>query len=434
MERIVGVSYRLRRKIGAGSFGEIYSAEEVQTHRRVAVKLESVAARVPQLCYEAKLYQLLQGGVGVPRLFWHGSEELHNVLVIELLGKSLEDLFVKCHRRFTLKTVLMLADQMLTSVEYVHNKNFIHRDIKPDNFVMGTGNTAGQVFLIDYGLAKKYRDQYTHAHIPYVEGKSLTGTARYASVGALRGAEQSRRDDLEALGYVWIYLLRGSLPWMGLTGRNQQQKYDRICNLKKQTAFEDLCRGQPTEFVSYFQAVRALQFADRPKYAELRAIFRSLFVRQGFVCDYQYDWNHEASAPQVAPIPISLTLASQLVAKRESSQIEAPPKKTEQLPQTAMPRRQSVSRRAAAQPPEVGIVPKRRTDSAMRKWTAMGSRAKQSGEDENRVLPYCPKAKEKKMAQPARGITPRRIAGDASGRRTMLPSWMKSQIEGNVHH
>jgi serine/threonine protein kinase len=116
MERIVGGCFRLTRRIGAGSFGEIYSAENIQTHRRVAVKLENVRSRVPQLRYEAKLYQIFQGGTGIPRLFWHGAEDLHNIMVIELLGKSLEDLFVKCHRRFTLKTVLMLADQMLSCV------------------------------------------------------------------------------------------------------------------------------------------------------------------------------------------------------------------------------------------------------------------------------------------------------------------------------
>lgn len=298
MDRIVGSHYRLKRRIGAGSFGEIYSAENVRSRRRVAVKLESVRSKVPQLAYESKLYTIFSGGTGIPRLHWYGTEENHNIMVIDLLGKSLEDLASVHHHKFSLKTVLMLCDQMISCVEYIHHKNFIHRDIKPDNFVMGIGSQSSQVFIIDYGLAKKYRDQHTHVHIPYVQGKSLTGTARYASVAALSGIEQSRRDDLESLGYVWMYLLRGSLPWMGLNGKDQKQKYDRICQVKSRTTFESLCEGFPHEFVDYFNMVRSLKFADKPNYSELRKLFRDLFVKQGFVYDYQYDWVKEKAEPR----------------------------------------------------------------------------------------------------------------------------------------
>ena len=320
MDRIVGGHYRLRRRIGAGSFGEIYSAENTRSHRRVAVKLESVKTRVPQLSYESKLYSIFSGGTGIPKLHWYGTEDSHNIMVIDLLGKSLEDLFVHCHHRLSLKTVLMLADQMISCVEFIHNKNFIHRDIKPDNFVMGVGNSATQVFIIDYGLAKKYRDQHTHMHIPYVEGKSLTGTARYASVGALRGVEQSRRDDLESLGFVWMYLLKGTLPWMGLNGRDQKQKYDRICDVKAKTSFEDLCRGFPNEFVRYFQIVRALRFTEKPNYAELRQMFRDLFIREGFVYDYKYDWCKEG--PKSLQVPMSMPRRLEKEEKEESKEKE----------------------------------------------------------------------------------------------------------------
>ncbi|OHT02334.1 CK1 family protein kinase [Tritrichomonas foetus] len=304
MDRIVGSHYRLRRRIGAGSFGEIYSAENTRSRRRVAVKLESVRTRVPQLSYESKLYAIFSGGTGIPRLHWYGTEDSHNIMVIDLLGKSLEDLFVYCHHKLSLKTVLMLVDQMISCVEFIHNKNFIHRDIKPDNFVMGLGSNSTQVFIIDYGLSKKYRDQHTHVHIPFVEGKSLTGTARYASVGALKGAEQSRRDDMESLGFVWLYLLRGSLPWMGLNGRDQKQKYDRIRDVKAKTSFEDLCQGFPEEFVKYFHDVRNLKFTEKPRYSEYRQMFRDLFMREGFVYDYKYDWCRDSPRP-VPPKPMA---------------------------------------------------------------------------------------------------------------------------------
>uniref|UniRef100_H0VV76 non-specific serine/threonine protein kinase n=1 Tax=Cavia porcellus TaxID=10141 RepID=H0VV76_CAVPO len=130
---------------------------------------------------------------------------------MDLLGPSLEDLFNFCSRRFTMETVFTLADQMISRIEYVHTKNFIHRDIKPDNFLMGIGRHCNKLFLIDFGLAKKYRDNRTRQHIPYREDKNLTGTARYASINARLGIEQSRRDDMESLGYVLMYFNRTSL-------------------------------------------------------------------------------------------------------------------------------------------------------------------------------------------------------------------------------
>ncbi|KAK5606008.1 Casein kinase I isoform alpha [Crenichthys baileyi] len=138
-EFIVGGKYKLVRKIGSGSFGDIYLAINITNGEEVAVKLESQKARHPQLLYESKLYKILQGGVGIPHIRWYGQEKDYNVLVMDLLGPSLEDLFNFCSRRFTMKTVLMLADQMISRIEYVHTKNFIHRDIKPDNFLMGIG-------------------------------------------------------------------------------------------------------------------------------------------------------------------------------------------------------------------------------------------------------------------------------------------------------
>ncbi|GAB2269220.1 Casein kinase 1-like protein 1 [Dionaea muscipula] len=290
MEPRVGNKFRLGRKIGGGSFGEIYLGTNVQTNEEVAIKLESVKTKHPQLLYESKLYKLLQGGTGIPNVKWFGVEGDYNVLVIDLLGPSLEDLFNFCSQKLSLKTVLMLADQMINRVEFVHSKSFLHRDIKPDNFLMGLGRRANQVYMIDFGLAKKYRDSSTHQHIPYRENKNLTGTARYASMNTHLGIEQSRRDDLESLGYVLMYFLRGSLPWQGLKAGTKKQKYEKISEKKVSTSIEALCRCYPTEFASYFHYCRSLRFDDKPDYAYLKSLFRDLFIREGFQFDYVFDW------------------------------------------------------------------------------------------------------------------------------------------------
>lgn len=211
-------------------------------------------------------------------------------MVLDLLGPSLEDLFNYCGRRFQLKTVLMLADQLLGRLEYVHTKSFIHRDVKPDNFLIGLGKRQSVIHIIDFGLAKKYRDPRSHQHIPYRENKNLTGTARYASINTHIGIEQSRRDDLESLGYVLMYFIRGSLPWQGLKANTKKQKYERIMDRKMSTSTEQLCKGYATEFRSYFEYCRSLRFEDRPDYAYLKRLFKELFYRKGFQYDNMFDW------------------------------------------------------------------------------------------------------------------------------------------------
>ncbi|ESQ56188.1 hypothetical protein EUTSA_v10025130mg [Eutrema salsugineum] len=287
IDHVIGGKFKLGRKLGSGSFGELYLGINIQTGEEVA---EPVKTRHPQLQYESKIYMFLQGGTGVPHLKWFGVEGEYSCMVIDLLGPSLEDLFNYCNRKFTLKSVLMLADQLICRIEYMHSRGFLHRDIKPDNFLMGLGRKANQVYIIDYGLAKKYKDLQTQKHIPYRENKNLTGTARYASVNTHLGIEQSRRDDLESLGYVLMYFLRGSLPWQGLKAGTKKQKYDKISEKKMLTPVEVLCKSHPSEFTSYFHYCRSLRFEDKPDYSYLRRLFRDLFIREGYQLDYVFDW------------------------------------------------------------------------------------------------------------------------------------------------
>jgi len=291
----LGGRYCLGRKLGSGSFGEIYFVVDAHTGDELAVKLEAVNSKYPMLLFEAKVTKHMQGAPGFAKVQYFGVEGDYNVMVMDLLGPSLEDLFNLCQRRFSLKTVAMIADQMLYRIEHLHSKSFIHRDIKPDNFLMGTGKKDTVLHLIDLGLAKKYRDPKTLQHIPFAEGKSLTGTARYASLNAHIGVEQSRRDDLEAIGYVLMYFNRGKLPWQGIQAPTKEVKYQKIKEVKMETPIEALCEGYPEVFSTYLKYCKALRFEDRPDYAYLRGLFKNLYQQEGFVNNGMFDWSQPST-------------------------------------------------------------------------------------------------------------------------------------------
>jgi casein kinase 1 len=245
MELRVGGKFRLGRKIGCGAFGQVYLGTNVQTSEEVAIKLENVGIRTPQLIYECKLYKILEGGVGVPKVHWYGVEGDYNVMVMDLLGPSLEDLFCFCNRQFGIKTVLMLADQMINRIEYVHSKNLVHRDIKPDNFTIGLGRKANQIHVIDFGLSKKFRNQRSQDHIPYREGKSLIGTPRYVSINAHRGIEQqsSRRPRVNRLCIDVFLSWKSSVA--GDSSPLQKGKVRQDHGKKNQQSTQRIVRGLP---------------------------------------------------------------------------------------------------------------------------------------------------------------------------------------------
>lgn len=289
---IVGNNFRVGKKIGEGSFGVVFEGTKLSTSQPVAIKFEPRKSDAPQLRDEYRSYRTLNGTPGVPQVHHFGQEGLHNVLVIDLLGPNLEDLFDMCGRKFTTKTVCMAAKQMVTRVQAIHEKSLIYRDIKPDNFLIGVigTKTANTIHVIDFGMAKHYRDPKTKIHIPYRERKSLSGTARYMSINTHLGREQSRRDDLESLGHVFMYFLRGGLPWQGLRAATNKQKYEKIGEKKQTTAISELCEGYPEEFGIYMNYVRKLGFEEVPDYAFLRDLFDKVLAHQGDVDDGIFDW------------------------------------------------------------------------------------------------------------------------------------------------
>jgi len=287
---VVGGSYTLQDRLGGGSFGQLYSAIHRGTGTLLAVKLEQKSSRVSSLPREAKIMFDMVGEPGFATAYSYGKEESFNFLVMDLLGFNLEKLLKICGHQFSLKTVLMMADQMLTRIESLHKQGFIHRDIKPENFCMGKEDKDHTVFLIDFGLARSYKDE-NGQHIAYREKKGLVGTARYASINTHLGVEQSRRDDLEAIGYILVYFLKGELPWQNIKTKDKQEKYKLIADIKMMTSTEVLCKDLPEEFATYMNYVKGLGFTDNPNYKYMKKLFRTLFIQKNYSMNYSYDWS-----------------------------------------------------------------------------------------------------------------------------------------------
>lgn len=285
----VGGKYRICKKIGEGSFNEIYQGSDIFDNSEVAIKLEHNSIKYPQLLFESRLLKTIPG-IGIPKVYWAGISGEYNVMVFELLGNNLEELFQNCEKQFSLKTVLMITIQILDRIRHLHINKYIHRDIKPQNFSIGKGENEHIIYLIDYGLAKRYREEYTNFHIPLRQNIKLTGTIRYASCNAINKKELSRRDDMESIGYLLIYLLKGSLPWQGLKIKQKSEKYSKIREIKMTIETNKLCEGLPEEFGEYIDLVKNLEFEEEPDYSRYINMFNELIQKKNFSQDYLYDW------------------------------------------------------------------------------------------------------------------------------------------------
>ena len=289
INRVFFKKYHCIKKLGEGSFGRIY--EGVYNSEHFALKFEDINSNSNLLESEASIMNYLKGP-NIPSVRSFGTSGNYNILIMQLMGKSLEDL-INIRKTFPLKTVCLIGYQMINVLEYIHNKHIVHRDLKPDNFVMGLKDLSKFLYLLDFGLAKKYRSSVTLKQYPLINKKKLTGTARYASINALRGYEQSRRDDLESAGYVLMYFLRGSLPWQGIPGKNKDERYKKILQKKMETSAQELCEGFPKEFEEYIEYTRAMEYEEEPEYDRLRNYFTSVLDKKKEVFDYIYIWSTE---------------------------------------------------------------------------------------------------------------------------------------------
>jgi casein kinase I family protein HRR25 len=280
-------NYVILEQIGSGSFGEVYLAQ-YKYGGYVAVKVED-KKKVQRIYNEYKIYRYLHKSnfnIGLPKIYDFLQSPEYNIMVMQLLGPSLEDLFNKYDRLFNLSTVFLLADQLINLLKQLHNSGYIHRDIKPNNFLIGRDKNKSQIFMMDFGLSKKY--VVKNRHIKFRDKRTLIGTARYASVNMHMGFEPSRRDDLESVGYMLVYFLKGSLPWQGLKKQKNIKHIESIGETKICVGVESLCEGLPNCFRDYISYCRNLKFDETPDYDYLIKLFENSALKMNI--EPQFIW------------------------------------------------------------------------------------------------------------------------------------------------
>ena len=289
-------NYDIIKLIGKGSFGIVLKCLDTKLNKNVALKIEMYKnTKQQRLDKEYFIYNKLKYIEGIPKIynFIEKKEEKKSILILEYLGPNIEELFNFCDRNFSLKTILLIMDQMISRIESIHCHGILHKDLKPENFLVGYHN-KNLIYLIDFGLSANYINNRNFSHNVYNNNNSFVGTLRYSSINNHENKEQSRRDDLESLGYIFIYLLTGNLPWKGMRGKNNKSTQEIIYQKKKNTSLEELCKNLPKEIFIYMTYCRNLKFYEKPDYEYLRNIFYRLFIKNKYKKDNIYDWNQKA--------------------------------------------------------------------------------------------------------------------------------------------
>ncbi|KAH9165207.1 doubletime [Lactarius sanguifluus] len=238
--------YRVGRLLGSGTSRDVYLGRDIKTGQDVALKFE-LQTHSLRLSHEHSIYKALSGMSGIPTMHWYGREVPYNVMVLDRLNLTLEEVISKRH---DINLVFLYADQMLSCLKSLHERSYIHRDVKPTNFMTGASELSSQVFLIDFGLAQLFRNPSTRRHVPLVSGLKTVGTIIFTSINSHSGRTQSHQDDLESLVYSIVYLCRGRLPWQNIV-KGSVEKYVASVLEKKIASSKTLCQGLPAPFVAF---------------------------------------------------------------------------------------------------------------------------------------------------------------------------------------
>lgn len=284
--------YKLMDKISRGSFGDVHIGMNVHTKEKVALKLEERKNSINLLEQEAFILYNLKGP-GIPEIKAFGKNKKYNILAQTLLGDSLNDIFNSNKKKFTVKDICNIGIQMLERIEYIHSKDYIHRDIKPQNFLIGKDHNGEHIiYLIDFGFAKKYRSSRGN-HVKYSIKNQIIGTPNFSSLNAMKGVEQSRRDDLESFCYIIIYFFKGFLPWKGFQVGSIVERFNAILDMKKYIKISSLCEGLPTEISELYGYVKKLGFTEEPNYNYMKQLFLSILKKNGLKKDNKFSWIKE---------------------------------------------------------------------------------------------------------------------------------------------
>lgn len=272
------IRYNIKSKLGKGSFGTVYDGIDTETNNSVAIKIDE-NPNLRRLEQEYKFYTLLQGKKGIPKVFLYDDSGEKDILIMQRLGPSLESLSQYCNRELDIPTIANVGVQMISILEIIHDTGILHRDIKPDNFLVGLGSDSDDLFLIDFGLARRFINSNKQTHIPYRNSIGMVGNLRFASLRAQKGIEQGRRDDLESVIYTLIYLVKGNLPWQNLPlipGGGKDMRGKRILKIKQTLSFQDICDECPEIFQTLLEYCRLLEFKERPNYEYLKTELKKL--------------------------------------------------------------------------------------------------------------------------------------------------------------
>ncbi|CAD8084386.1 unnamed protein product [Paramecium primaurelia] len=289
-QKIINNVYITKKRISAGSFGVVYQGQDINTRNFVAIKIDKENKEDSSLLREAEILRRLQPLQHIPKFYWAGKDQESYVLVIQHLGRDLTH-YMKTFRKFSLKCVLNVAEQMINILESLHKNKVLHRDIKPENVLVGKDDDESRLYIVDFGISKFYKDE-NESHISFREKQPFIGTTRYASINAHKGYSLSRRDDMESLGYMLIFLLKGQLPWQNLQFTSEENKIKQVGQMKMKMEVSELCKGLPIEFGRYLDYVRGLPFKSEPNYKYCQSLFRKVQNEHNYLPkELVFDWN-----------------------------------------------------------------------------------------------------------------------------------------------